>query len=90
MIGRYITNDGSCMMLPSKDGTLIKVPKKQRRLESFQKKENKMMHNYIDARIGKYIVFNTDQMNYPRQNEDNTFQGFWKMSFNGACSKFGI
>jgi ribonuclease HI len=29
-------------------------------------------------------------MNSPKQNEDNTFQGFWKMSFDGACSKSGI
>jgi hypothetical protein len=43
MIGGYIMNDGSCMMLPNKDGTMIKVPREQRNPTSFKKKETEMM-----------------------------------------------
>jgi hypothetical protein len=25
-----------------------------------------------------------------KKNEENTFQGFWKMSFDGAYSKYGV
>jgi hypothetical protein len=41
MIGGYIMNDGSCMMFPNKDGNLIKVPREQRNLISFEKREPK-------------------------------------------------
>ena len=40
LIGGYIMNDGSCMMLPNKDGTMIKVPRERRNTISFKKKEN--------------------------------------------------
>jgi len=48
------------------------------------------MHNYIDARIGNYVVLGPEQLNPPKQEEENYFQVFWKMSFDGACSKSGI
>jgi hypothetical protein len=38
LIGGYIMNDGSCMMLPNKDGTMIKVPREHRKPISFKKK----------------------------------------------------
>jgi hypothetical protein len=47
MIGGYIMNDGSCMMLPNKNGTLIKVPREQRNPTSFEKKENEMMQTIL-------------------------------------------
>jgi ribonuclease HI len=90
MIGGYIMNDGSCMMLPNKDGTMIRVPQEHRKPISFKKKETEMMQNYVDVGIGNYVVFNTEQLNSPKKNEENYFQGFWKMSFDGACSKSGI
>jgi hypothetical protein len=63
MIGGYIMNDGSCMMLPNKDGTMIRVPWEQRNPTLFEKKEIEMFQNYIDVGIGNYVVFNTRQMN---------------------------
>jgi hypothetical protein len=41
LIGGYIMNDGSCMMLPNKDGTMIRVPRKHRKTILFKKKETK-------------------------------------------------
>jgi hypothetical protein len=32
MIGGYIMNDGSCMMLPGKEGAMIKVPREPKNL----------------------------------------------------------
>jgi hypothetical protein len=89
LIGGYIMNDGSCMMLPNKDGTMIRVPREHRNPISFKKKENEVMQNYVDAGIGNYVVFSTEQINPLKQDEENYFQGFWKMSFDGACSKSG-
>jgi hypothetical protein len=39
MIGGYIMNDGSCMMFPHKDGTMVRVPREVRKHVSFRKKE---------------------------------------------------
>jgi ribonuclease HI len=49
-----------------------------------------MMQNYVDVGIGNYVVFNKELFNSPKKNEESFFQGFWKMSFDGSCSKSGI
>jgi hypothetical protein len=61
MIGGYIMNDGSCMMLPNKDGTMARVPREARNHVSFRKKENELMENYIDAGIRNYVVLSPEQ-----------------------------
>jgi hypothetical protein len=53
MIGGYIMNDGSCMMLPDKGGAMIKVPREPMRPFSFKKKDNELMEYYIDGGYGK-------------------------------------
>jgi len=83
-------NDGSCMILPNKDRTMIKVPWEKRNPTSLNKKEIETIKNYFDVGIGNYVVFKKQQMNSLEQNEKNYFQGFWKMSFHGACFKSGI
>ena len=80
-------NDVICMMFPKKYGTMDRVPRESRKPISFKKKENEVMHNYIDARIGNYVVLNIEQIIPPKQDEENYFQSFWKISFDGACSK---
>jgi hypothetical protein len=87
MIGGYIMNDGSCMMLPHKNGTMVRVPREVRKSVSFRKKENELMRNYLDVGMGNYVVFYSEQLNIPKQEKENYFQGYWKMSFDGACSK---
>jgi hypothetical protein len=47
------------------------------------------MENYIDAGIGNYVVLSPEQVDPLKQEEENYFQEFWKMSFDGACSKYG-
>jgi len=47
------------------------------------------MQNYVDVGIGNYVVFSTKQISFPKRQEQDYFQGFWKFSFDGACSKFG-
>ena len=56
LIRGYIMKDGSCMMLPNKYGTMIRVPRENINLTSFKKKENKVMQNYIDVGIRNHIV----------------------------------
>jgi hypothetical protein len=51
MIGGYIMNDGSCMMLPGKEGAMIKVPREPRKPFSFKKKDNELMEDYIDVEL---------------------------------------
>jgi hypothetical protein len=89
LIGGYIVNDGICMMLPNKDGTMIRVPQKTRNPISFKKKANEVMKNYIDVGIINYVVLSPKKINPLKKEEENHFQGFWKMSFDGACSKYG-
>jgi len=62
-------NDGSCIMLPNKDGTMIRVPQEHRKSMSFKKKETKMIQNYVDAGIGNWDVFSTEQLNLPKKDE---------------------
>jgi hypothetical protein len=62
MIGGYIMNDGSCMMLPNKDGMMVRVPREVRKPLSFKKKENELMRSYLGAGIGNYVVFDSEQI----------------------------
>jgi hypothetical protein len=50
LIGGYIMNDGSCMMLPNKYGTMLRVPREPRKPFSFKKKDNELMQGYVDVR----------------------------------------
>lgn len=59
MIEGYIMNDGNCMMLPNKDGTMVRVPREVRKPFSFRKKENELMKNYLDAGMGNYVAFDS-------------------------------
>jgi len=62
MIERYIMNDVSCMMLPNKEGTMIKVPHEPRRPFSFKKKDNELMEDYIDIRIKNYDILHMEKI----------------------------
>jgi hypothetical protein len=60
MIVGYITNDGSCMMLPRKEGAIIKVTREPRKPFSFKKKDNELMEDYIDVGIGNYVILDME------------------------------
>jgi hypothetical protein len=62
MIGGYIMNDGSCMMLPDKGGSMIKVPRESRRPFSFKNKDNELMEYYVDARIRNYAILDMEKI----------------------------
>ena len=62
MIGGYVMNDGSCIMLSDKDRAMIKVPHEPRRPFSFKKKDNKLMEYYIDVGIGNYAIVDMEQI----------------------------
>jgi len=40
-------------------------------------------------KLGIMFFFSIEQISLPKHDEENSFQGFWKMSFDGACSKYG-
>jgi hypothetical protein len=61
MIGGYIMNDGSCMMLPNKDGTMMRVPCEPRKPFSFKKKYNELMQGYVDVGMGNYVMLDQEQ-----------------------------
>jgi hypothetical protein len=60
MIGGYIMNDGSCMMIPDKEGAMIKVPHEPINPFSFKNKDNKLMEDYIDVGIGNYDILDME------------------------------
>jgi hypothetical protein len=62
MVGGYIMNDRSCMMFPNKYGTMVRVPREIRKHFSFRRKENELMRNYLNARMGKHVVFDLKQI----------------------------
>ena len=84
-------NDGSCMMLPGKEGAMIKVPCEPKKPFSF-KKDNELMEHYIDVGIGNYAILDMEhneilEQVQDRENQEFFFEGYWRMSFDGACSK---
>jgi len=62
MIGGYIMNDKNCMMLPNKDGTMVRVPIEIRKPFSFIRKEKELMTNNLDVGMGNYVVFDSEQI----------------------------
>jgi hypothetical protein len=60
MIGGYIMNDGRCMMMPKKEGAMIKVPHESRKPFSFKMKDNELMEDYIDAGIINYVILDME------------------------------
>jgi hypothetical protein len=75
MIGGYIMNDGSCMMLLDKDGAMNKVHCEPRRPFYFKKKDNGLMEYYIDDGIGNYAILDMDQIE-DIKDEENYFVGY--------------
>jgi hypothetical protein len=60
VIDGYTMNDGSCMMLPDKEGVMIKVPHEPRKPFSFKKKDTELMEDYIDVMIGNFAILDID------------------------------
>jgi len=84
-------NDESCMMLPGKEGVIIKVPRELRKLFSLKKKDNELMEYYIDVGIGNYAILDMEhneilEQVQDRENQEFFFEGYWRMSFDGSCS----
>jgi hypothetical protein len=94
MIGGYIMSDDSCMMLPGKEEAMIKVPPEPRKTFSFKKKDNELMEYYIDLGIGNSVILDMEHNENLERVQDLEgpeyfFEGYWRMSFNGACYKSG-
>jgi hypothetical protein len=94
MIGGYIMNYESCMMIPGKEGVMIKVPCEPRKPFSFKKKEIELMEYYIDVEIGNYDILDMEHNEILEKvqgmgNQECLFEGYCRMSFNGSCSKYG-
>jgi ribonuclease HI len=82
------------MMLPRKEGAMIKVPHKPRKHLSFKKKDNELMEDYIDDGIGNYVILDMEHNEIlekvqDMENQECMFEGYWRMSFDGACSNSG-
>jgi hypothetical protein len=61
MIGGYIMNEESCMMLQNKEGTMMRVPCEPRKPFSFKKKDNEFMQGYVDVGTGNYVKLDQDK-----------------------------
>lgn len=86
-LGGYLINDGRCMMLPSKDGCLTKVPKETKNPIFFQRKEEEAMDNFLDFGFGNYVALEDITNKNPI---GPIFQGLWILYFNGTYSKNGV
>jgi hypothetical protein len=94
MIGGYIMNGEICMMLPGKEGAMIKVPCEPKKPLSFKKKENELMEDYIDVIIGNYTILNMEHNESLDKiqglgGKECLFEGYRRLSFDGAYSKSG-
>jgi hypothetical protein len=94
MISGYIMNDEICMLVLGKEGAMTKVPREPRNPFSFKKKDNELMEYYIDSGIRNYVILDMEHNESIEQvqgirDQDCLFEGYWRMSFDGACSKSG-
>lgn len=74
------------MILPRKDGSLIRVPCEMNKFVCFERKVELGMDNFLDTGLGNYVVLQ-DVTNRRPTNEISN--GIWKIYFDGACSKNG-
>ena len=74
MIGGYIMNDRSCMMLPGKEGAMIKLPREPIKPFSFKKKDNELMEDYIDVLIGDYAILDMEHIEILEKIQDTKNQ----------------
>ena len=51
----HLMNDGSCMMLPNKDGSFTRVPCEAKKHVCLKKKDHGM-DNFLDMGLGNYVV----------------------------------
>jgi hypothetical protein len=82
------------MMVPCKEGEIIKVPHEPRKPFSSKKKDNELMEDYIDAGIGNYDILDIEHNEsidkvQDAENQECFFEGYWWMSFDEAFSKSG-
>jgi ribonuclease HI len=73
---------------------MIKVPHERRKPFSLKKKDNELMEDYIDAGIKNYAILAMEQTKIldkiqGMENQEHPFEGFWRMSFDGAFLSFG-
>jgi hypothetical protein len=81
MIIGYTMNDRSCIMLPGKEGAMIRAPHEPRNPFSFKKKENELMEYYIDVGIGNYVILDMEHNESLEQvqrarNQECFFEGY--------------
>ena len=55
-LGDYLMNDGSCMMLLSKDGGITRIPHETKKPVCFERKEEVGMDNFLDLGLENYVV----------------------------------
>jgi hypothetical protein len=73
---------------------MIKVPHEPTRKPfSLKKKDNELMEYYIDVGIGNYVILDMEHIESLKkiqdmENQEHPFEGYWRMSFDGACSNF--
>ena len=79
-------NDGICMMLPNKDGSIIRFPHEAKNIVCFEGKEYYEMDNFLDMGLGNYVVLEGITN---KESIDQIFDGPWKLFFDGAFSKNG-
>jgi hypothetical protein len=94
MISGYIMNKGSCMIVPGKEGAMIKVPREPKKPFSFKKKDNELMEDHIYVGIGNYAILVMEHNEILEQfqglgNQECLIEGYWRMSFDGACYTSG-
>jgi hypothetical protein len=75
-------------------GRIIKVLYEPRKPFSFKKKDSELMKDYMDVGIGNYAILDMEQNEILERvqglgSKEFFFEGYWRISFNGACSKFG-
>jgi hypothetical protein len=72
---------------------MIKVPREPRNAFYFKKNDNELMGDYIDVEIGNYVNLDMEHNEIlgkfqGMRKKYCLFEGYWRMSFNGAYSKY--
>jgi ribonuclease HI len=71
-----------------------KIPREPKRPLYLKKKDNELMEYYIDVGIRKHVIIDMEQIESLEkiqcmENEERSFDGYWRMSFDGSFSSSG-
>lgn len=60
-LGGYIMNDGTCMMIPNKNGEFTRIQREPKKPIFFEMKDNDGFEDFLDFGLRSYVVLEEEE-----------------------------